>query len=153
MSRRRQIIAAAVILALLAVRDFASRVYVGRDEELRRFAVPSLPEPPPAPDAAAHRAQLLAWLPELGVGAPQAAADPDDPKAWDLRLVGTFRERSQHFAVIMALPRGGGPSRKHRLAVGDQVLGRTVTRIDSGSVTLAADGGLHELRVFERKQR
>lgn len=153
MSRRRQIIAAAVILALLAVRDFATRVYVGRDAELRQFAVPSLPEPPPAPDAQAHRAQLVTWLPELGASAPQAAPDPDDPKAWELRLVGTFRERSRHFAVIMAAPRGGGASQKHRLAVGDQVLGRTVTRIDSGSVTLAADGGPQELRVFERKQR
>lgn len=153
MSRRRQIIAAAVILALLAARDFASRVYVGRDAELRQFAVPSLAVPPATPDAQAHRMELMAWLPELGPGAPPAAADPNDPQAWELRLVGTFRERSQHFAVIMAAPRGGGAGQKHRLAVGDQLLGRTVTRIDSGSVTLAADGGPQELTVFERKQR
>lgn len=149
MSPRRQLAAAAAILALLGARDFVTRIHVGRDDSLRGFTTPKVaaiaaPRPPEQ-----LRQDLAAWLPALA-SAP-VAADPNDPAAWDLRLAAVFEQRGQRVAVIMATPRGGGTPQRHRLTVGGTLNGFTVTGIERARVTLTGPSGPQELQMFRRR--
>jgi hypothetical protein len=143
----RQLLIASAVLLLIAAVDFTRRIYVPRDEALRSYAPPQVAALPPPPDLAAVRAQLENWLPALPASRPPdlAARGPD---SWDLKLVGTFEQRRQRFAVIMATPRSGGKAERRRVAVGDVVYGRTVTGIGRGSLALSAPTGVEELKVF-----
>lgn len=148
---RHPLTIAGLVLAVVGVHDFSTRIWVGRDDSLRSFVPPEVAPVAPAPDVQAVRSALVAWLPALGGAAVQVS--PDDPAAWDLRLSGTFVERSARFAVIMATPRGAGAPQRQRVAVGDVVHGRTVTEIRPGAVTLQGPDGSRELRVFSRPAR
>jgi hypothetical protein len=107
MSRGRQLLLLGALALLLAGRDFATRIHVGRDESLRRFAAPVIQRVPPAPNAAIVRARLAGWLPAT---AGSKASDPNDAGAWNLRLTGIFTRQGQRFAVISSTPKGGCPT-------------------------------------------
>jgi hypothetical protein len=150
-SLRHPLTIVGLLLLAIAVHDFSTRIWVGRDDSLRGFVPPAVAPLAPAPDVQAVRSALATWLPALGAAAEPVS--PDDPAAWDLRLTGTFVERSRRFAVIMATPRGAGVPQRQRVAVGDVVHGRTVTEIRPGAVTLQGADGPRELRVFSRPAR
>ncbi len=142
---------AGALALLLAVGDFSSRVYVGRNSGLHEFSAPPPLAASPAPDSAGIRAQLADWLPALSE-APREQADPNSLEAWDLALRGVFRERNKSFVVIIARPRaGGGAAVPHRLGLGDALLGLSVAEIRGDSVTLQGPGGPRELTLYPRK--
>jgi hypothetical protein len=149
-TRNRQLLVLGVIALLVAGRDFGARIYVGRDEALRRFAVPLIQPVPPAPNAAIVRARLAGWLPAT---TQSKASDPNDAAAWDLRLTGIFINKGQRFAVITSIPRGGGPAEKAQLAVGDTVKGYLLRDIGKRDITLEGKDGLRQLVMFDRSKK
>jgi hypothetical protein len=149
-TRNRQLLVLGVIALLLAGRDFATRIYVGRDDALRRFAAPVIQAVPSAPNAAIVRARLAAWLPAT---AGSKAADPNDTSAWDLRLTGIFTRKGQRFAVITSTPKGGGPAERAQLSVGDGIKGYLLREIGTHGVTLEGTDGQRQLVMFDRSKR
>jgi hypothetical protein len=148
MSRRRQLLLAGVVLALIAANDFVSRIHVGHDETLRQFAAPAAKPVPPAADIGMVRAQLAEWLPELTTG--PKPADSDDPAAFDLKLAGIFEKQGRKFAVMLAVPKSGGPPERRQLAVGEELKGLRLKDIGRGVVTLEGPDGSRELKLFAR---
>jgi hypothetical protein len=149
-TRNRQLLLLGMVALLAAGHDFATRVYVGRDEALRRFAVPLIQPVPPAPNAAIVRARLAGWLPGTK---DSKAADPNDAAAWDLRLTGIFTNKGQRFAVITSIPKGGGPPEKAQLAVGDAVKGYLLRDIGKRDITLEGKDGVRQLVMFARSKK
>jgi hypothetical protein len=138
---------AGTVLVLLAVRDFVGRIHVGHDESLRRFLAPAAKPVPPAADIGKVRAQLVDWVPALAAPKPP---DPDDPAAFDLRLAGLFEKQGRKFAVMLAVPKAGGPPERRQLAVGDEMKGLRLMDIGRGNVTLQGPEGSREIRLFVR---
>jgi hypothetical protein len=149
-TRNRQLLLLGVVALLVAGRDFGTRIYVGRDEALRRFAAPVIQPVPPAPNAAIVRARLGGWLPGI---AGSKAADPDDTSAWDLRLTGIFTRKGQRFAVISSTPKGGGPTERAQLSVGDGVKGYLLREIGAHDITLEGKEGSRQLVMFGRLKK
>ena len=147
MSPRRFMLLAGTVLVLLAVRDFVGRIHVGHDESLRRFLAPAAKPVPPAADIGKVRAQLVDWVPALAAPKPP---DPDDPAAFDLRLAGLFEKQGRKFAVMLAVPKAGGPPERRQLAVGDEMKGLRLMDIGRGNVTLQGPEGSREIRLFVR---
>jgi hypothetical protein len=146
-TRNRQLLLLGLVALLIAGRDFATRIYVGRDESLRHFAVPAIRAVPAAPNAATLRARLLEWLPATGAA---KAADPNDAAAWEFYLAGIFTSQGQRFAVITSVPRGGGAPERTRLAPGDGLKGYVLREIATREVTLEGKDGLLRLALFDR---
>lgn len=147
MSPRRFLLLAGLALILLAARDFVARIHVGHDASLRRFATPAAKPVPPAVDIGKVRAQLLEWVPALAAPKPP---DPNDPAAFDLRLAGLFEKQGRKFAVMLAVPKAGGPPERRQLAVGDEMKGLRLMDISRDTVLLQGPEGSREVRLFAR---
>jgi len=146
-SLKRFLLLSGAVLVLLAARDFVGRIHVGHDESLRRFAAPAAKPVPPAADIGKVRAQLLEWVPALAGPKPP---DPNDPAAFDLRLAGLFEKQGRKFAVMLAVPKTGGPPERRQLAVGDELKGLRLMDIGRGTVTLQGPEGSREIKLFVR---
>lgn len=150
MSPKRFLLLAGVVLVLLAARDFVGRIHVGHDESLRRFVAPAAKPVPPAADIGKVRAQLVEWVPALAAPKPP---DPNDPAAFDLKLAGLFEKQGRKFAVMLAVPKSGGPPERRQLAVGEEMKGLRLMDIGRGTVTLQGPEGSREIKLFGRAGR
>jgi hypothetical protein len=146
MNRRRPLAILAVALALAGAIDFAQRVHVGRNDELRQFIAPAAQPLPAAEPAEASAARLARWLPETAAG---GAGDPGAARL-ELRLVGVMAGRGATLAIIATVLPEGQPGRSFRVAEGDVVEGLRVVRIEPRRVTLEGDTGSRQLVLFER---
>lgn len=147
MNGRRPLAMLAVVLVLVGAVDFAQRVHVGRDDELRQFVAPAAQPLPAAEPAEAFAARLARWMPETAAGGP---GDPGAARV-ELRLVGVMAGRGATLAIIATVPPEGQPGRSFRVAEGDLVEGLRVVRIEPRRVTLEGDSGSRQLVLFERK--
>jgi hypothetical protein len=162
-TRRAQILIAALALGALAVADFATRVYVPRSAVDRGpdEVDPVAPALPVSPQLAFER--LDRWLgveappsgsnPAKEGSVPQAASEaaaPDQAEIGGRRFVlrGIF-DAGEPFAVLDVLPEGGGPAEQHDLAIGEAVHGVRIEQIAGRMVTLSDGQAVARLVLFE----
>lgn len=147
MSRRNFIVLVAAVLVLLAGVDFWQRIHVPRQLETREASSFVPATVPPPVEGAVIRRDLLAWLPKLLLIAEGSGSEAATGHA--LTLLAVFDDRSGRFAVLRALPAGGGPGQVTRVVEGDEISGFKVARIEPLRVVLAGPEGERELRLFK----
>lgn len=126
--------------------DFVLRVYVPRDDELRKFVTPTLRPFPKTDSVDVIQQRLAAVLPE-----PASASDA--PAATrEISLQGIFGSSRQKSAVLVLAPQGDQPLERRTLQRGGEIEGWSVQTISRSAVTLQKGSERRELRMFRGKE-
>lgn len=167
MTPRNQVMAVALVLGLVGLMDFFARVHVPRSDADRGFQLAKLRAPVEEQSLAEARQRLQSWLPDArkgspaddaadggGSGAEDATEDVELPDRGRLRgrlyvLRGIFEtDGVRSFAVLEAMPEGGGPPERHDVVAGDEVGGVRIESIDETRIRLSAEGKVIQLTLF-----
>lgn len=145
-SNPRMFVWSGALMGLLCLLDFALRVYVPRDDDLRRFSAPAVVALQKTDEPISIKSRLIAALPEPPSQADLAAATPRE-----VALQGIFISKQLRTAALIVLPQGDRPLERQNLPVGGQIDGWTVQRIERSSVTLQKGSESKELVMFRGK--
>ena len=128
------------ILLLCGALDFSQRVWVGRDDRLRRFEPPAVPQLNAAVAPTVVAQSLSAWFPVIEVAAQEQAKT--------LTLQGVLGQRGVERAIITVSRADGTFEERKLVAVGGVVAGWTVQRISRAVVSLSRDAQTLEITMF-----
>jgi|GEM_PF-4753570 len=134
------------VLAASFLLDFSLRVFVSRDDELRKFSSPKVHPLAKSEGVDAIRARFEAIFPAPPSQEEVAAAMPRD-----IALQGVFISKRSREAALVLMPQGDKPLERHILPVGGEIDGWTVQRIDHSSVTLGKGPESKELVMFRTR--
>jgi hypothetical protein len=160
---RNQVTAVVLVLGLIGVLDFVTRVYVPRSAAGRdmQFEVAAPREQPLSLAEAQQR--LQSWLPDQRPGTPSSGTDsaedgttstadlPDrgELAGWHFVLRGVFaRAPSQPFAAIEVMSSKGGAIEQHEVTEGQLIKGVRVERVGLHGVSLTEGAEAIELTLF-----
>jgi hypothetical protein len=162
--------AVVLILGLLGLADFLTRIYVPRSGTERDLAFDAPPPPGETRSLAAARQRLQSWLPDdstaeaasnVSDGANGANDDGELPdRGGELpdrgRLAGRLyvlrgifeTDGGRLFAVLDVMPEAGGAVQQHKVLAGDDIGGVRVDRIAGRRIRLSGEGEVIELSLF-----
>ena len=163
MTSRNQVTAVVLVLVVVGVLDFFTRVYVPRSAAGRdmQFEVAAPPEPPLS--LAEARQRLQSWLPDdrtaeaasnASDGANGASDDGELPDRGRLAgrlyvLRGIFEtDGGRQFAVLEVMPEAGGAVQQHKVLAGDSIGRIRVDLIAGRRIRLSGEGEVIELSLF-----
>ena len=150
MTARAQVILVAVVLLLIAVVDFAQRVYVPRSAASREAQIEVVPLPGEPLSLASAQERLQSWFPastlQPGGSLADPASDPGNARAaipdraelggWRFVLRGVF-DAGPPFAVFDVMSSNGGDVEQHRLSAGETLNGVRLEEISGRTVSLS----------------
>ena len=163
MTSRNQVMAVVLILGLVGLVDFLTRIYVPRSGTERDLAFDAPPPPGETRSLAAARQRLQSWLPDDSTaeaasnasdGANGANDDGELPDRGRLAgrlyvLRGIFEtDGGRLFAVLEVMPKAGGAVQQHKVLAGDNIGGIRVDRIAGRRIRLSGEGEVIELSLF-----
>lgn len=134
------------LVAALCLLDFFSRVYVGRDGALRRFAAPAVQPLRPTMETATIAERLSLALPP-----PPSAEEAARVRPREIALQAVFGWRQSRRAVLVLLPQDDTPIEQRAVGVGVDIDGWLVERIEASKVTLRKGTETKELVMFRTK--
>ena len=168
MTVRAQVTAVLVILALVGMLDFATRVYVPRDKAERNAQLQVTSAPKRTLSLAEARQRLQSWLPDPGSAVQQlsgsetqqgASDDGDRSDRGELGsnifvLRGVFDTPAEPtFAVVEVTPKAGGAARRYEANAGDTIEDVRVDQIAGRRVRLSDGDSTIELALFLGPER
>jgi len=130
-------------LALIFLLDFSLRVFVARDDELRKFLAPVVHPLANSTGMEAIRARLEAALPAPPPAEELAAAQPRE-----IALQGVFISKRSRVAALVLLPQGNKPLERRNVGLGGEIDGWTVERVEVSRVALKKGSETKELVMF-----
>lgn len=145
-ARKRMFVAIVVVVLTACLVDFLLRVHVPQDDELRKFAAPTVRPFPRTDSADFIQKRLAAVLPE-----PVSASDAP-AVAREISLQGIFVSSRQRIAVLVLAPQGDKALERRTLQRGGEIEGWTVRAISRSAVTLQKGSELRELLMFPGKK-
>ena len=132
------------VVGVLAVLDFALRVYVGRGAGERPYDPPKVVAVPAAYDGKVAAARLESWFPKPIV--------QEEVRERVLALRGIFRAGGGVRATLYVEPSGSLPGRYVLVGRGDELEGWRVEAIESRTVKVSKGDQVRELEIFQNKQ-
>jgi len=162
---RNQVMAVVLILGLVGLADFLTRIYVPRSDTERGLAFDAPPPPGETRSLAEARQRLQSWLPDDGTAAAAAASNAIEgtkgandngelPDRGTLAgrlyvLRGIFEtDGGRLFAALEVMPEAGGVTQQHKVMAGDNIGGIRVDRIAGRRIRLSGEGEVIELSLF-----
>ena len=131
------------LLVSIFLLDFSLRVFVSRDDELRKFSAPEL-----RPLASGMRMDVIRSRLERALPAPPSTEELAAKQPRDIALQGVFISRGSRVAALVLLPQGDKPLERRNVALGGEVDGWTVERVEVSRVALKKGSETKELVMF-----
>jgi hypothetical protein len=132
----------AIVLLVIFVGHFATRVFVPRDSSHRQFKEPSFAAVSAAPSSADLQARLTEWTP--AVEAPKLR-EPD------LFLRAVVIQGGVGRAAVSVVPHDGQAAKLVWVKMGDSIEGWNVMGIAKNELELQRDEQRRDLRIFVRE--
>jgi len=132
-----------LVLFLVVLIDFFDRIFVSRDESLRRFDTPAIAKVinPTSAETILERVTVSVPEPKVEIVV----------KAREMALQAVFSQRGKTEAFILLLADAGRPEERVKVAVDAEVDGWKVASINRTRVTLKRGDEQRELVIFRGK--
>ena len=142
-SRRLFLVLSGSLISIFFV-DFFIRVFVPRDGDLRKFSAPEVRSLPSGMRLEVIRARL-----EVALPAPPTTEELAAKRPRDIGLQGIFISRGSRVAALVLLPQGDKPIERRNVAMGGEIDGWTVERVEVSKVALRKGTETKELVMFK----
>lgn len=140
---RHLLAALTLILALIVSIDFFGRIFVSRDESLRRFEVPVIAKSVDPTPAEFMLQRVVGWVPEPKI---ETVVKPRE-----MALQAVFSQRGKTEAFILLLADADRSEERVKVAIDAEVDGWKVTSVSRTRVVLKKGDEVRELVIFRGK--
>lgn len=139
---RSVLVVSALLVAVFALVDFRSRIFVGRDRALREFIAPQVKFALPVVPRDRVLSDLTKWV-------GQDPATQVRPR--EIVLQGIFFVGSVPRAALSLVAVDGRPPQRVKVGLGDEVEGWKIEAIEARRLLISRDSESRELVLFKRR--